>query len=129
MTRAPDPVTSSGSERRSSWRSSSPNRWRSRYQVRVLSSGTRNRLARERRTVPFSSLAGGDQDADEPAVDPDRFLPSGHRWAGHWAAPPRSCQLLELTEGNQRVLLHRARSRVRAALEQYLDATPRRRRH
>ncbi len=32
------------------------------------------------------------------------------------------CDLLDVTEANQRVLLHRARSRVRAALEQYLDA-------
>ena len=32
------------------------------------------------------------------------------------------CATLELTEGNQRVLLHRARSRVRAALERHLDA-------
>jgi RNA polymerase sigma-70 factor (ECF subfamily) len=31
-----------------------------------------------------------------------------------------ACTVLELTEGNQRVLLHRARSRVRAALEGYL---------
>jgi RNA polymerase sigma-70 factor (ECF subfamily) len=30
------------------------------------------------------------------------------------------CQLLNLTEGNQRVLLHRGRSRIRAALESYL---------
>jgi RNA polymerase sigma-70 factor (ECF subfamily) len=30
------------------------------------------------------------------------------------------CQLLELSEANQRVLLHRGRSRVRAALEAYL---------
>jgi RNA polymerase sigma-70 factor (ECF subfamily) len=30
------------------------------------------------------------------------------------------CDLLELTEGNQRVLLHRARSRVRSALEHHL---------
>lgn len=31
------------------------------------------------------------------------------------------CDLLDVTESNQRVLLHRARSRVRAALELYLD--------
>jgi RNA polymerase sigma-70 factor (ECF subfamily) len=30
-----------------------------------------------------------------------------------------ACELLELTEGNQRVLLHRARAKVRAALEAY----------
>ena len=27
---------------------------------------------------------------DEPAVDPDRFLPADHaRWPGHWASPPQ----------------------------------------
>ena len=137
--------------------------------LRIVSNRAKTRAVRERRSVPFSALPGGDPDADEPAVDPDRFLPAGHRWAGHWASPPASwrevpeerllsretmaevgravaalpatqravlvlrdveglgaaeaCRLLELTEGNQRVLLHRARSKVRAALERYLDTT------
>jgi RNA polymerase sigma-70 factor (ECF subfamily) len=30
-------------------------------------------------------------------------------------------EVLEITDGNQRVLLHRARSKVRAALEEYLN--------
>jgi RNA polymerase sigma-70 factor, ECF subfamily len=140
--------------------------------LRIVSNRAKTRAVRERRTVPFSALAGGDLEADEPAVDPDRFLPAGHRWAGHWASPPASwrevpeelllsqetmaeveravatlpaaqravlvlrdveglsaaeaCQLLGLTEGNQRVLLHRGRSKVRATLERYLDAAPKR---
>jgi RNA polymerase sigma-70 factor, ECF subfamily len=33
-------------------------------------------------------------------------------------------EALEISDGNQRVLLHRARSKVRAALEEYLDPPP-----
>jgi RNA polymerase sigma-70 factor (ECF subfamily) len=39
-----------------------------------------------------------------------------------WTAE-ETCNALELTETNQRVLLHRARARVRRALERYLDQT------
>jgi RNA polymerase sigma-70 factor, ECF subfamily len=35
--------------------------------------------------------------------------------------PEEVCSVLDITDGNQRVLLHRARSRVRTALEGHLD--------
>lgn len=37
-------------------------------------------------------------------------------------APDEVCQALELSQGNQRVLLHRGRTKVRAALETYFGA-------
>jgi RNA polymerase sigma-70 factor (ECF subfamily) len=36
--------------------------------------------------------------------------------------PEDVCSVLEISDGNQRVLLHRARSRVRAKLEKHLDS-------
>jgi RNA polymerase sigma-70 factor (ECF subfamily) len=39
--------------------------------------------------------------------------------------PEQICRALELTDGNRRLLLHRARNRIRAALEQYFDESQR----
>jgi RNA polymerase sigma-70 factor (ECF subfamily) len=124
----------------------------------------RTHCARERRAMPFSSMAPSEP--AQPAVDPDRFQRDDEAWPGHWATPPRPwetperrllslearerlryalgqlperqrlivglrdvdglsaaevCDRLQLTQENQRVLLHRGRARLRAVLEQYLD--------
>ena len=102
-----------------------------------------------------------------PAVDADRFLPEGHRRAGHWSQPPRLldsasneldddelrrvcataidvlppdqhrvlwlrdvcrwtaadvCAVLGLADAEQRLLLHRGRNALRAALERHVAA-------
>jgi RNA polymerase sigma-70 factor (ECF subfamily) len=131
----------------------------------ILTNRARTRAARDGRTIPFSALLAA-AEGDEPAVDPDRFHPLGHRLAGHWVSRPQSwrelpearllaretrervraaiealppmqravltrrdvdgwsaqevCNTLAISETNQRVLLHRARARVRRALETYL---------
>jgi RNA polymerase sigma-70 factor, ECF subfamily len=137
------------------------------WMFRILRYTAINRGERERRTVPFSSLASKEDD-DGEALDPDRFLPADHpRYPGHWALGPTPwplpeegllegetraviaaainalpasqrevialrdvegwssdevCEALGLSSGNQRVLLHRGRTKVRAALESYFGA-------
>jgi RNA polymerase sigma-70 factor (ECF subfamily) len=135
---------------------------------RILVNRAKSRGVRERRSQPFSALAGERDEEDGPTVDPDRFFPEGHAEAGEWSAPPRPWEYrpddrvlagelrgviaaaledlpprqrtvitlrdvqgwsadevraaLDLSEGNQRVLLHRARAKVRRDVEQYFDA-------
>src|SRR3546814_3576181 len=51
---------------------------------------SKTRGKRERRTVPFATLAGTEAGEDFSAVDADRFLPADHESAPrHWATPPR----------------------------------------
>jgi RNA polymerase sigma-70 factor (ECF subfamily) len=77
------------------------------------------------RTVPESKLLSQEtlevvKDAIEELPDLQRTVITMRDVAG--CDSDEVCRALEISEGNQRVLLHRARARVRAALERHLDA-------
>ena len=55
---------------------------------RILTNVAMRTGPRERRSVPFSALAGA-EDSGAPTVDPDRFLPADHEhFGGHWLVMP-----------------------------------------
>ena len=130
----------------------------------ILIHQAKTHIARERRALPFGSLA--QQTEGEPALDSKCFQCDDEACPGHWATPPRPwqkperrvlslearaqlrdalaqlperqrvivglrdvdglsaqevCGLLELSKENQRVLLHRGRSKLRSALRGYFD--------
>jgi RNA polymerase sigma-70 factor, ECF subfamily len=58
------------------------------WMFRILTNCAKTRAQREGRSVPFSSLSDDDSDPADPVVDPDRFLPADHQWAGHWVSFP-----------------------------------------
>jgi RNA polymerase sigma-70 factor (ECF subfamily) len=131
----------------------------------ILVNVARAHVRAERREVPMSALVDDEVADGAPSVEPDRFFPDGHEWAGHWMGMPapfpapdralerrelrdtlqaaiaelpviqqqilvfcdvegltgeEACNILGVTGTHQRVLLHRARSKVRAALERRL---------
>ncbi|HLJ81059.1 MAG TPA: sigma factor, partial [Ktedonobacterales bacterium] len=58
---------------------------------RILINRAKTSAAREGRQIPFSEAWDATEDADEPAMDPDRFQPAESTgWPGWWASPPRA---------------------------------------
>jgi RNA polymerase sigma-70 factor (ECF subfamily) len=84
--------------------SSPPNYWDDLPEDRLLAAETLAVIQRAMKSLP----------AGQQAVFELRDL---QQWTS-----AEVCEALDLSEGNQRVLLHRARARVRSAIEEYFDA-------
>jgi RNA polymerase sigma-70 factor (ECF subfamily) len=112
--------------------------------LQIVANIARDRGVREARSLTFSELDSGDE--SEPLVEPERFLRAGEPYPGGWKSFPTDwrtlpesqrlvmtlrdvvgcgadevCEALGISAVNERVLLHRARVRVRAELERYFD--------
>jgi RNA polymerase sigma-70 factor (ECF subfamily) len=83
--------------------SSAPSSWNELPEERLLGAETRSRIEAAIGDLP-------------PAQREVITLRDVHGWASS-----EVCDLLGISEGNQRVLLHRARSKLRRALERYLE--------
>ena len=84
------------------------------WMFRILTNRAKTWAVREGRSVPFSALASMELEADEPAVDPDRFLPPDHaQWPGHWASFPQSWDAVP----EERQLSQETRMQVEAAIK------------
>jgi RNA polymerase sigma-70 factor (ECF subfamily) len=80
----------------------------------ILANHARRRGERERRMIPFSALARP-PDGEEVAVDPERFLPPGAEWGGHWASPPAPWDVAP----EEAILSREARREIEAAIATY----------
>ena len=86
----------------------------------ILVNRTKSRGARESKTLVDLAVA---DDADgHPTVDPDRFRGPGDQYPGGWTRTRWVRDPLNISPGNQRILLHRGRGALGGALEEYYRA-------
>ena len=79
---------------------------------RILVNQAKRRGERESRSIPFAALTPADDD-NGAEVSPDRFIPAGHRWAGHWAVLPRDWH----DTPEDRLLSNETRAMVQKAID------------
>ena len=88
----------------------------------ILVNVARSHARAERRIVPLSYLEDEETAETMPSVDPVRFQPDEHRWAGHWAAMPATLPSPEnaLENADLRALLQAAIAQLPLLQQQIL---------